>query len=137
MTKIHDGPTIGYSTPAMAGPMTRLRFTWVELREMAPGRSVRPTRLGSTALHAGRLRALPMPMANTQANSAHRDGSPPNPTMAARTKEKIACSIWRVIRSSRRSNRSAKSPPNSPRSSRGPSWAKVSSPTKALEPVRS
>ena len=79
MTKIHDGPTIGYSTPAMAGPITRLRFTCVELSEMAPGRSVRPTRLGSTALHAGRLRALPMPMANTQANRAQRDGSSPDP----------------------------------------------------------
>ena len=78
-----------------------------------------------------------MPMANTQANSAHRDGSPPIPTMAARTSEKTACSIWRAMRSSRRSNRSAKRPPNSPSSSSGPIWAKVSSPTNALEPVRS
>ena len=56
-----------------------------------------------------------MPMANTQANRAQRDGSPPNPTMAARTSEKTACSTWRTIRSSRRSNRSANIPPNSPR----------------------
>ena len=80
ITKIHAGPMIGNSTPAIAGPITRLRLTCVELSEMAPARFRRPTRAGSTALHAGMFRALPMPTARTAPKSATRDGLLDQPT---------------------------------------------------------
>ena len=62
------------NTATMTGPITRDPLTIVELSEIAPWRLSLPTMAGSAALHAGHLRALPMPTASTTRATASLDG---------------------------------------------------------------
>ena len=48
-TNTHDAPTLAYSTPPIAGPMTLERFMFAELREIAPAMSWRSTSVGIRA----------------------------------------------------------------------------------------
>ena len=64
---------------------------------------------GSTALQAGTFRALPMPMARTQPNSASRDGLLDQPTTRGQHQREHELLGWRTISRRRRSRASAMS----------------------------
>ena len=120
----------------MIGPMTRDAFIWAEFSEIAPGRSSRPTRPGRMAEYAGPNMALPAPTMNTMATRSTLEGSGDNTTRATAT-EKTSCSIDRMMRNRLRSTLSANRPPTMGRTRVGPSWAKMMTPTKVAEWVRS
>ena len=128
MVKIPQAATNGSSRPPMAGPMTRDRFICTDCSDTAPGRSRRGTSVGRTAVNAGALRALPIPMASTLKKTRAVEGWDRDAAQA-RTSENTNCSTWQPISSFFRSMTSAKAPPTMESRNSGPSWANPSSAT--------
>ena len=119
----------------MTGPMTREAFIWAEFREMAPGRSARPTNPGRMAEYAGPNMALPTPIITTMKTRRTCEGEGAR-TTHARASENTSCSMERTMRNFLRSTLSAMRPPTGANRSAGPSWAKMMTPTNVLEWVR-
>ena len=131
-----DAPTAASSTAPITGPMTREPFICAECREMAPGRSSRPTSWGSRAEYAGLNSAWAMPMANTTTTSATMFGSSGAAT-AASTNDSTSWDAATPTSRRRRSTVSASTPPITDSSSIGPSWANRTTPTNVADPVTS
>jgi hypothetical protein len=118
----------------MIGPTTRDPLMFVELSEIAPGRSCRLTMVGNAADHAGAFKALPMPTPIWTMNSAQIAAS--RAASGASAAENTSCTDCMAINHFRRSKRSAITPPGIARISSGPSWAKTSRATIDALPVR-
>ena len=118
----------------MIGPTTRDALMFVELSEIAPGRSCRLTRVGSIADQAGMFNALPMPTPIWTMNSAQIAAS--WATSGASAAENTSCRVCIAISHLRRSKRSAITPPGMARINNGPSWAKTRRATTDAFPVR-
>ena len=135
MTKIcaMETPQIE-SRPAISGPTTREPFSWVELSEMAPGRSRRSTSIGTVAWNAGAPSALPVPIAVLHQKSAANEAL--RLTRDARANDPSSCTACMVMRYGRRRNLEASSPPGIDSRRTGPSWPNTISPTRPPDLVR-
>src|SRR6478609_4138953 len=121
--------------PASAGPTTRPRFHCALERAIAPTRSSRGTRSGSTDWYAGNPIALAHPLANTIRVTTAALGDPP----AVSTVRSAANAIWMVVvvrSSALRGKRSARAPPTGPSSPPGTNAAAATSPVHPASPVR-
>ena len=120
----------------MTGPMTRDTFICTELSEIAPPRSSRGTRTGTTRAEDRRVRA--------RCRCRWQHDQPP---------ARLVRVVAEATKASRSENRRllegeddeqllavegvGDMPPTTENSSSGPSWATMMTPTKTAEPVRS
>jgi hypothetical protein len=122
------------SSPAAAGPTTRVIWNAADCTDSAAARSAGGTRLRSDARRAAQSTPWNAAASAVQANIGHSSGcgsieltaSPVTPT---------ASSNWVAIITLRRSHASTSGPPSSEPASSGRSCPRLTRPTIAVDPV--
>ena len=127
-------PTAAMSRPASAGPTMRAPFMITLLRVTALVSRAGPTISNTKVWRVGMSKALTVPTASANPNTAAREAVPVA-TSRPRPNASAPESAW-VMNSSRRlSTRSATTPPRGPTTSMGRNWHAMTRPSQAPLPV--